>query len=63
MPRFPDKIDLYDDRGNLIDTKVPLDAVSPLLNPAIKKIISIIKRAIAVDLRGLERALATGAVG
>ncbi|MEM2214038.1 MAG: coenzyme-B sulfoethylthiotransferase subunit beta [Candidatus Nezhaarchaeales archaeon] len=63
MPRFPDKIDLYDDRGKLIDTKVPLDAVSPLINPAIKKIISIIKRAVAVDLRGLERSLATGAVG
>ncbi|MCS7140305.1 MAG: coenzyme-B sulfoethylthiotransferase subunit beta [Candidatus Nezhaarchaeota archaeon] len=63
MPRFPDKVDLYDDRGNLMDTKVPVDALSPLLNPAIKKIISIIKRAVAVDLRGIERALATGAVG
>ena len=63
MPKFPDKVDLYDDRGNLIDTKVPIDALSPLVNPAIKKIVSIIKRAVAVNLRGVERALATGAVG
>ncbi|MHC1637215.1 MAG: coenzyme-B sulfoethylthiotransferase subunit beta, partial [Candidatus Nezhaarchaeales archaeon] len=63
MSKFPDKVDLYDDRGNLIDSKVPLDALSPLVNPAIKKIISIIKRAVAVNLRGIERALATGAVG
>ena len=63
MPKFPDKVDLYDDRGNLIDSKVPLDALSPLVNPAIKKIISIIRRAVAVNLRGIERALATGAVG
>ena len=48
MPKFPDKVDLYDDRGNLIDTKVPIDALSPLVNPAIKKIVSIIKRAVAV---------------
>ncbi len=63
MPKFLDKVDLYDDRGNLIDSKVPLDALSPLVNPAIKKIISIIKRAVAVNLRGIERTLATGAVG
>ncbi|MDI9620169.1 MAG: coenzyme-B sulfoethylthiotransferase subunit beta [Candidatus Nezhaarchaeota archaeon] len=63
MPKFPDKVDLYDDRGALIDTKVPIEALSPLYNSAIKRIVSIVKRAVAVDLKGVERALATGAVG
>ena len=63
MPRYPDKIDLYDDRGNLVDTNVPLEAISPLLNPAIKQMVQLIKRCVVVDLEGLEKALATGAVG
>ncbi|MCC6013272.1 MAG: coenzyme-B sulfoethylthiotransferase subunit beta [Candidatus Verstraetearchaeota archaeon] len=63
MPKYPDRIDLYDDRGKLIDTNVPIEAISPLKNPAIHRIINYIKQFVAVDLEGIEKALATGEVG
>ena len=63
MAKYKDKIDLYDDRGKLIEKDVPLDAISPLNNPAVKKIASLAKRTIAVDLPGIERGLKTGKVG
>jgi len=30
MPKYQDKIDLYDNKGKLIDSDVPLEAISPL---------------------------------
>ncbi len=63
MAKYKDKIDLYDDRGKLIEKDVPLDAISPLNNPAVKRIASLAKRTIAVDLPGLEKGLKTGRVG
>jgi len=62
MARFEDKIDLYDDRGNLKVEKVPIEALSPLRNPAIKSIVQGIKRTIAVNLEGVENALKSGKV-
>ncbi|MEN4006168.1 MAG: coenzyme-B sulfoethylthiotransferase subunit beta [Methanobacteriaceae archaeon] len=62
MARFEDKIDLYDDRGNLVEEQVPLEALSPLRNPAIKSIVQGIKRTVAVNLEGVENALKTGKV-
>ncbi|NQE05875.1 Methyl-coenzyme M reductase I subunit beta [ANME-1 cluster archaeon GoMg1] len=58
-----DKIDLYDDRGNVLVSDVPLQAISPLRNSAIKKIISLTLRTGAIDLAKLEKKLATGAIG
>ena len=63
MAKFDDKIDLYDDRGNLVESEVPIEAISPLDNPAIKSIISGVKRTVAVSLGGIEKSLKTGAVG
>lgn len=63
MTKYKDKVDLYDDRGKLIESDVPLDAISPLKNPAIKRIVSLAKRTVAVDLAGIEKALKTGKVG
>jgi methyl-coenzyme M reductase beta subunit len=63
MAKYKDKIDLYDDRGKLIEKNVPLEAISPLYNPAIKRTVSLAKRTIAVDLAGLEKSLKTGKVG
>jgi methyl-coenzyme M reductase beta subunit len=57
-----DKIDLFDDRGNKLASDVPLDAISPLKNPAIKKIVNLSMRTGAVDLAGLEKKLATGQI-
>ncbi|MCS7103205.1 MAG: methyl-coenzyme M reductase subunit beta, partial [Candidatus Korarchaeum sp.] len=58
-----DRLDLYDDRGRLVESNVPLRAIHPLLNPAIEEIIMTIRRAVAVDLEGMQRALEVGAVG
>ena len=63
MAKYKDKIDLYDDRGKLIEKGVPLEAISPLKNPAIKRIGNLAKRTIAVDLAGIEKGLKTGRVG
>jgi len=58
-----DKIDLYSDRGAKLKGDVDLSAISPLRNTAIKKIIHDTKRTAAVDLAGIEKALATGRFG
>jgi len=63
MAKFEDKIDLYDDRGNLVESQVPLEALSPLRNPAIKSIVQGIKRTVALNLEGTQNALATAKVG
>jgi methyl-coenzyme M reductase beta subunit len=63
MAKFDDKVDLYDDRGSLVDSNVPIEALSPLRNPAIKKIVSGIKRTVAVNLEGIENSLKSASVG
>ena len=63
MAKYSDKVDLYDDRGRVFASKVPLEALSPLQNPAMQKIVSFVKQCVSVNLEGVEKALATGAVG
>ena len=63
MAKFEDKVDLYDERGNLVESQVPIEALSPLRNPAIKKIVQGIKRTVAVNLEGTENALKSAKVG
>ena len=63
MAKFEDKIDLYDARGNLVESDIPIEALSPLRNPAIKKIVQGIKRTVAINLEGIQNALATAKVG
>jgi len=63
MAKFEDKIDLYDDKGKLVEAQVPIEALSPLRNPAIKGIIQGIKRTVALNLEGTQKALMTGKVG
>ena len=63
MAKFDDKVDLYDERGSLVSSDVPIEALSPLRNPAIQKIIQGVKRTVAVNLEGIENALKTGSVG
>ena len=63
MPKYEDVIDLYDDRGKRIAKQIPLESISPLRNKAIKKIASMTKRTIAVNLAGIEKALKTGVMG
>lgn len=63
MAKFDDKVDLYDERGNEIASDIPIEAISPLRNPAIKDIVKGVKRTVAVNLEGLEKSIKTGAVG
>ena len=63
LAKFDDKVDLYDDRGSLVESDVPIEALSPLRNPAIKNIISGVKRTVAVNLEGIEKSLKTASVG
>jgi len=63
MAKFNDTIDLYDDTGKLLKSNVPLEKISPLINPATRKIIDLTKRTIAVNLGGIEAPLKTGKVG
>ena len=44
MQIYNDKIDLYGQDGKLLKSEVSLDAISPLKNPAIAKMIFDIKR-------------------
>ncbi len=62
MPKYKDTIDLYDDYGKRIAKDVPLEAISPLRNKAIQRIASLTKRTIAVNLDGIQKALATGKI-
>jgi len=63
MPKYKDVVDLYDDNGKRIAKDVPIEAISPLRNNAIKKIASLTKRTVAVSLAGIEKGLKTGHVG
>lgn len=51
-----DKIDLYDDRGKKLKGDVDLQAVSPLRNKAILHMVNTVKRTVAVNLAGIEKA-------
>ncbi|MBR3410848.1 MAG: methyl-coenzyme M reductase subunit beta, partial [Candidatus Methanomethylophilaceae archaeon] len=62
MPKYEDVIDLYDDNGKRIAKDVPLESISPLRNNAIKEIVSLTKRTVAVSLGGIEKALKTGSM-
>ncbi|HJJ31818.1 MAG TPA: methyl-coenzyme M reductase subunit beta, partial [Methanocorpusculum sp.] len=63
MAKYKDVIDLYDDKGKLLKSNVALEKISPLVNPAIKKIIDTTKRSVAVNLGGMQEALKTGKIG
>ncbi|CDG65901.1 MAG: methyl-coenzyme reductase beta subunit [Methanobacterium sp.] len=63
MPTYEDKIDLYGADGKLLESDVPLEAVSPMLNPTIENIVQTVKRSVAVNLAGIEKSLEKAAYG
>lgn len=63
MPTYEDRIDLYGADGKLLEENVPLEAVSPMLNPTMEKIVHEVKRSVAVNLSGIETALEKAAYG
>jgi methyl-coenzyme M reductase beta subunit len=58
-----DKIDIYDDRGTLLESDVDINDLAPTSNAAIGKIIKDTKRTVAINLAGIEKGLATGKYG
>lgn len=62
MPKYDDVIDLYDDNGKRIAKGIPLESISPLRNSAIKKIASLTKRTLGINLAGIEKSLKTGSM-
>jgi methyl-coenzyme M reductase beta subunit len=58
-----DKIDIYDDRGKLLESGVDLMDIAPTRNAAIQNIIKDTKRTVAVNLAGIEKALESGKMG
>ena len=63
MPTYEDRIDLYGVNGKLLEENVPLEAVSPMMNPTIEKIVHEVKRSVAVNLSGIENSLEKAAYG
>jgi methyl-coenzyme M reductase beta subunit len=62
MAKYSETIDLYDDAGKLLKSGVSLEKISPLVNPATRKLIDLTKRTIAVNLGGIEGGLKTGKI-
>jgi methyl-coenzyme M reductase beta subunit len=62
MAKYKETIDLYDDAGKQLKSGVPLEKISPVVNPAIRKIIDLTKRTVAVNLGGIQEGLKTGKV-
>lgn len=58
-----DKVDIYDDRGKLLESKVDIMSLAPTRNKAIKKIILDTKRSVAISIAGIQGALASGKMG
>lgn len=58
-----DKVDIYDDRGKLLESNVDIMNLAPTRNAAIKKIITDTKRSVAISIAGIQGALASGKMG
>ncbi len=61
--KYKDKIDLYDGRNNCIASDIPLEAISPLHNPYIKKVLNFVKRTSIINLGKLQNVMKKGTVG
>jgi len=62
MAKYKETIDLYDDTGKLLKSGVALEKISPVINPATRKIIDLTKRTVAVNLGGIQDGLKVGKV-
>ncbi|MCK9327486.1 MAG: coenzyme-B sulfoethylthiotransferase subunit beta, partial [Bacteroidales bacterium] len=58
-----DTVDIYDDRGKLLESNVDILKLAPTRNAAIQKIITDTKRSAAINLAGIQKALETGRMG
>lgn len=58
-----DIVDIYSDRGKLLESNVNIRELAPTRNKAIQKIIMDTKRSVTVNLSAIEKSLATGKMG
>lgn len=58
-----DTVDIYSDRGKLLESNVNIRDLAPTKNKAVQKIIMDTKRSVAVNLAGIEKSLSTGKMG
>ncbi len=58
-----DKVDIYDDRGKLLESNADIKSLAPTRNAAIKKIVMDTKRSVAISIAGIQGALANGKMG
>ena len=61
--KFNDKVDIFDDSGNMIAEDLPIESLSPLNNAYMIKFLDYFKRTCFVDLKKLETMINTGQVG
>ncbi len=61
--KYDDKVDIFDDMGQLITEDLPVETLSPLINPFMLKILDFFKRTAFINLRKLEFMLQNGAIG
>ncbi|MHC1566757.1 MAG: coenzyme-B sulfoethylthiotransferase subunit beta [Candidatus Syntropharchaeia archaeon] len=58
-----ENLSIYNDRGEVLAENIPLKAISPYRNEAMKEMLYTLKRTGIVDLKKLEDSLRTGNVG
>lgn len=58
-----DTVDLYSDRGKLLESNVNIKDLAPTRNKAVQKIIMDTKRSVAVNLGAIQKAISSGALG
>jgi methyl-coenzyme M reductase beta subunit len=58
-----DQVTIYNDRGDPLAEGIPIDALSPYRNQAIRAILHTLKRTAIIDLNKLETSLQNGSVG
>ncbi|MHC1603967.1 MAG: coenzyme-B sulfoethylthiotransferase subunit beta, partial [Candidatus Syntropharchaeales archaeon] len=58
-----DQVTIYNDRGDPLAEDIPIDALSPYRNQAIRAILHTLKRTAIIDLNKLETSLRNGSVG
>lgn len=60
---YEDKVDLYDGRNNCLASDIPIEALSPLHNSYIQKVLDFSKRTAIIGLGKLQDILKKGTVG
>ncbi|MHA1270147.1 MAG: coenzyme-B sulfoethylthiotransferase subunit beta [Candidatus Helarchaeota archaeon] len=61
--KFEDKVDIYDDMGHNLIEDLPIESLSPMINPYMLKILNFFKRTAFINLRKLEFMLQKGEIG